>query len=66
MLADERLQFCDELGVTAERKVGFDPLLDRTQAELLEPEPLGRRRRSGVELRERLSAPQRERVAQRP
>ena len=37
MLADERLELPDELGVTAELEVGLDSALERGETELLEP-----------------------------
>ena len=37
MLGDERLELADELGVTAEREIGLDPLLERGEPQLLQP-----------------------------
>jgi hypothetical protein len=36
MLGDECLQLTDDVGVTSEGKVGFDPLLDDRVPQLLE------------------------------
>ena len=64
MLGDERLELADELGVTAERQVGVDPLLERRQPQLLQPRDLGLGERLVGEVGERRPAPQRERLAQ--
>ncbi len=62
MLGKERLQLGDEGRVASERKLGFDPLLDRAHPELPESQPfrVGERRR--VEVRQRRPAPERERL----
>jgi hypothetical protein len=44
--------------VAAEREVGLDPLLERGEAEFLEPSDLGLRERLVGEVRERVAAPQ--------
>ena len=65
VLGDERLELADELRVAAEREVGVDPLLERREAELLEPDDRGLRERLVGEVGERGAAPERERLAQR-
>ena len=62
---DERLELGDELGVTAQRQVGVDALLDDDGSQLLEARDLRLRERLVDEVRERRSAPERERLAQR-
>ena len=64
MLADEHLELGDELGVAAEREVGFDAPLERAQAELFEAADLGLRERLVGEVGERRPAPEAERVAE--
>jgi hypothetical protein len=58
---DERLQLGDDLAVASERKLGVDSLLDRAQAEFLEPLDLTPRERVVGEVRERRAAPERKR-----
>ena len=62
---DERLELGDELGVTAEREVGVDALLDDDGSQLLEARDLRLRERLVDEVGERRPAPERERLAQR-
>ena len=64
MLVDERLQLRDELGVAAEREVGLDSQLERGQTCSLEALDLRVRGRVVGEIRERLAAPEVERLAQ--
>ena len=40
VLRDQRLQLADQLGVAAERKVGLDALLERREAQVVEPAAL--------------------------
>ena len=61
MLADERLELGDDVGRAAELDVGRDPLLDRDEAQLVEPADLGLRPVLERELGERRAAPERER-----
>src|SRR5206468_1183196 len=64
LLLDECLQLADEPRVLAQLELGFNPLLERAEAELVEA-PAGREReRQLAELRERRATPERERVAQ--
>ena len=65
MLADERLELGDELGVAAEREVGLDPLLECGQAQLLEARDLSLREGLGREVRKGRSAPKGEGGPQR-
>lgn len=37
MLGDQLLELANELGMTAKREVGVDPLLQRNEPEILEP-----------------------------
>ena len=37
VLADQRLELADQLGVAAQRQLGLDPLLERGEAQLVEP-----------------------------
>src|SRR2546425_3873770 len=66
MLRDELFQFRDDLGVAAEREVGFDPLLERVEPEPGEAADLVLHARLEREVCERLTAPERERFAKRP
>jgi hypothetical protein len=58
---DEPLELRDDLGVTAEREIGVDPLLDRAQAEVLEPVDVGAGEVLVPEVGERLAAKEIER-----
>ena len=62
---DKRLELGHELGVAAEGEVGFDPILQGGKPQLLEPGDLGLRELLVPEVRERRSAPDRKRNAQR-
>ena len=64
VLRDQRLELADELSAAAELEVGVDPLLERLQAQLLEPADLGLGERLEGEVGERWAAPQRERLAE--
>ena len=63
ILGDKRLELADDLRVSPQREIGLDALLDRREAQLLEP----RDRRLGEvvvgEVPERRTAPQVERLA---
>ncbi len=61
MLLDERLELGDDVGGVSELDVGRDPLLDRDQAELVEPASLALRPLLEGELGERWAAPEIER-----
>ena len=63
MLAHERLELGHGLGVAAERELGFEPQLDRGQAQLLEPRGLVAREGVVAEVGQRRPAPERERLA---
>jgi hypothetical protein len=62
---NQRLEFCDGLGVPPEREVDFDPLLHRLGAELLEAGDLVLGVGVVGELGERRAAPERERLVER-
>src|SRR5215218_8843421 len=64
MLADEPPELGDEVGMAAERQVGLDPLLERAQAQLLEPADLFASEVLIGEVGERRTAPEGERLAQ--
>jgi hypothetical protein len=64
VLGDERLELRHQLVMAAERQVGVDAILERGQPELLQPGDLALRERFAVKIGQRLSAPERERVAQ--
>jgi hypothetical protein len=57
VLANERLDFADELGVAAEREVGLEPPLERPEAELFKARNLGLRERLVPEVGEGRPAP---------
>ena len=61
--SDERVELPDHVGVAALREIGVDRALRRTHAQLLEPADLGGRERLVGEVGERISVPERERVA---
>ena len=65
MLADERLQLGHELAVPAERQIGVDALLQRGNAQLVEP---ARRRRDRLarEIGQDRATPERKRPAETP
>ena len=58
VLAGERLQLADQLGVHAELELRLDPVLERRQPQLLQPPRLGLRERLEREVGERCTAPQ--------
>ena len=64
VLGDERRELADELGMTAERELGVDSVLERCEAQLLEPRACGLGEALVGEVRERRAAPERERLAQ--
>ncbi len=64
MLADQRLELADQVRVSAEREVGLDPLLERGEAQVLEPRGLRLRERLVCELRQRRPTPELECLAQ--
>ena len=64
MLGDEALQLADDVGVASEREVGLDPLLERVQAQLLQPRDLRLGERLECELVQRRPPPQGKRLAQ--
>jgi hypothetical protein len=66
MVGAQRLQLRDELGVTSQRQVGFDPLLERDQPELFQTRDLGGDEALVREVGKRGAAPERERGAELP
>ena len=69
MLAWQRLELADQLGIAAERELRLDPLLDRGQTQLLEPGDLRLGERLVGEVGKRRAAPERQRLGrqlQRP
>ncbi len=58
VLAGEPLELADELGVHAELELRLDPILQRREAELLEPARLGLRERLEGEIRQRGATPE--------
>ena len=58
VLANERLDLSDDLGVAPESEVGLEPPLERLQAELFEARNLGLRERLVGEVGERRPAPE--------
>src|SRR6266540_5310018 len=64
LLRDQGLELTDEVGVPAEREVGFDSLFEGDDPALLEPGDLGLREGLEGEIGERWPAPQRKRLAQ--
>ena len=64
MVADEAFELADDLGVTAEREIGFEAQLERSQPQLLEPADLVAGERLVLELRKGWAAPQPERLPQ--
>src|SRR5262245_5099759 len=65
MPGDERFQLANELSLAAELELGVDPLLDRSEAQLLEARDLALGEGVVGEIGERRSAPERERLGQR-
>jgi hypothetical protein len=64
MRAHESLELADELGVATERRVRADAVLERADAQLVEPHGLRLRERLVGEVRECRAAPHAERVAE--
>ena len=64
MVAHERLQLGNRLGVTAHCQICLQPQLQRDQSQLLQPADLVAGEHLVLELRERRSAPQPERSAE--
>ena len=64
VLGDETLELADELAVTTEREIRVDAILERGQANLLEPSDLALRPRFVGELDEWRAAPEPECLAQ--
>ena len=64
MLRRQCLQLPDQLGVATERQIGFDPILERREPQLLQASRLRLREPSLGEVRERLPAPQAECLAE--
>ena len=62
MLADERLQLTDKLGVASQSQVGIDPVGDSRNPQLVQPADRGLGERLVVDIGERRAAPH----AQRP
>ncbi len=62
MLAHERLQLADQLRVPSVREVELDPLLEACEAKLLQTGDLGLGEALVGEVRQRISAPQLERL----
>src|SRR5688572_496917 len=66
MSSDEGFELHDEVGVGADLQVGGDPLFEHGEAQVLQPADLRLRERLGLEVGERRSTPERQRVAQEP
>jgi len=64
MLAHERVEFPDELGVATEVEVCLDPQLERGEAKLFEAEDLSLREPLAGEVRQSRSAPEAEGFAE--
>jgi hypothetical protein len=65
MLADQRLQLPHHLGMGAERQLGLDQLLERRDAQVIEPSDLALREPLIGEVRQGRAAPQRQRPLKR-
>ena len=61
---DQRLELADDVGVTAQRQVGLDPVFGRAEPELLQPPGLHLRERLAAEVAEGGAAPELKRRAQ--
>src|SRR6516164_7405208 len=61
MLRDQRFELTSDVLVQAAREVGLDPLLERREPQIFQPRALHPRERL-AELRQRRTAPQRERA----
>jgi hypothetical protein len=66
VLRDQALELADELAPVPEGELGIDPLLDRSQTQLLEPRDLALGERLVGEIGERGAAPERQRVPKSP
>ncbi len=64
VVCGERLELADDLGVPAEREHGLRTVLDRGQAQLIEPGRLGKQRPLLAEVGERGTTPERERLVE--
>ena len=64
MLAHERLELRDEVGVGADRELGLRALFEQREVELLEARDLLLRERLVAELRQRLATPKVERLVE--
>ena len=64
MLADERLELGNGLGVAAERELDLEPLLERDEAQLLESGDLVAGEGLVAEVRQRRPTPEAERLAE--
>jgi hypothetical protein len=64
MLADQRFELPDDGRVITERQSGFDAVLDRHNAEIVEPHSLSLRELFGRKLGQRRPPPQRQRIIQ--
>ena len=60
MFESERFELRGQLGVLAERELGLDPVLERGQAQLLEPHDFGFGKRLERQIRQRPAPPERE------
>ena len=65
VLCDQRLQLPHHLGMTTKRQLRLDQLLERRDAQIIEPGDLALRERLVGELRQRRAAPQRQRLHER-
>ena len=66
MLGRQHLELRDQPTVTADRELGLDALLDRRQAQLLEPLDVHTRKRLELQIGQRPPAPQTLGLAERP
>ena len=63
-LGNQRLQLANNVGVMAEREIGFDPVLEDAGPQVLQPGDLHLRERLIAEIGQRGAAPQRQRLAE--
>jgi hypothetical protein len=61
--SDKHFQLTDNIPVTAKRKIGFDPVLKDTSPQLLQPRDLHLRERLIVDISQRRTTPQLQRLA---
>ena len=66
LAGDKRLEFADELHVTAELQIRLHAILERLKAELLDASALGHSERLVCEVGERATSKQPERLAEQP